>query len=52
MTDTAIKWTIKMNDAAARRYNKLLDEGVTVDVSTHQGRQLLGYNYLEILDPE
>jgi len=41
-----------MNDAAARRYNKLLDEGVTVDVSTHQGRQLLGYNYLEILDPE
>ncbi len=43
------QWTIKMNEAAAQRYNKLQDEGVTVDITTHQGRQQFGYNYLELV---
>jgi len=41
-------WILKLNDAAARRADKLESEGVTVDTSTHEGRKLIGYNYLEL----
>ena len=41
-------WTTKMNTATARRLDKLSGEGVVIDTSTHQGRQVIGYNYLEI----
>jgi hypothetical protein len=41
-------WTTKMNEATARRLNKLTDEDVTIDTSTHSGRQTIGYNYLEL----
>jgi hypothetical protein len=42
-------WTIKLNDAAARRADKLVSEGVEPDTSTHEGRKLIGYNYLELV---
>jgi hypothetical protein len=41
-------WTTKMNEATARRLNKLSDQGVEIDTSTHAGRQVIGYNYLEL----
>jgi len=41
-------WTTKMNEATARRLNKLSDQGVEIDTSTHVGRQVIGYNYLEL----
>ena len=41
-------WTTKMNEATSRRLDKLESEGVKVDTSTHQGRQVIGYNYLEL----
>jgi biotin operon repressor len=41
-------WTLKLNEATARRLNKLNDEGVKIDTSTHSGRQVIGYNYLEL----
>ena len=47
MTETDYYWTTKLNDAAARRLDKLESEGVKIDTSTHQGRKLIGYNYLE-----
>jgi len=31
-------WTTKMNEATARRLNKLSDQGVEIDTSTHAGR--------------
>lgn len=41
-------WITKMNEATSRRLDKLESEGVKVDTSTHQGRQVIGYNYLEL----
>jgi biotin operon repressor len=41
-------WTTKMNEATARRLNKLSDQGVQIDTTTHAGRQVIGYNYLEL----
>lgn len=41
-------WTTKLNDATNRRLEKLESEGVKIDTSTHAGRQVIGYNYLEI----
>jgi len=43
------RWSIKMNEASARRYNKLQDHNIEIDISTHKGRQYFGYNYLEFL---
>jgi biotin operon repressor len=37
-----------MNDATNRRVEKLQNEGVNINTSTHQGRQVIGYNYLEL----
>jgi hypothetical protein len=45
-------WTAKLNDATNRRLDKLMDEGVKVDTSTHQGRSKIGYNYLELVVEE
>ena len=41
-------WTTKMNTATNRRLEKLEKEGVKIDTATHQGRQVIGYNYLEL----
>lgn len=41
-------WTTKMNTATNRRLEKLENDGVDIDTSTHQGRQVIGYNYLEL----
>lgn len=41
-------WTTKMNTATHRRLEKLENDGVDIDTSTHQGRQVIGYNYLEL----
>jgi hypothetical protein len=41
-------WTLKLNNATNRRVEKLQNEGVNVNTSTHQGRQVIGYNYLEL----
>jgi len=40
-------WTTKLNDATNRRLEKLESDGIEVDISTHQGRKVIGYNYLE-----
>lgn len=42
-------WTLKLNDAAARRADKLAAEGINVDTSTHEGRKIIGYSYLELV---
>jgi len=42
-------WTPKLNDATNRRLEKLESEGVKVDTSTHAGRKVIGYNYLELI---
>lgn len=42
-------WTTKLNTATNRRLEKLESEGVKIDTATHQGRQIIGYNYLELL---
>ena len=41
-------WTTKLNTATNRRIEKLESEGVEIDTSTHQGRKLIGYTYLEL----
>jgi hypothetical protein len=41
-------WTTKMNDATNRRLEKLENEGVDIDTSSHEGRKAIGYNYLEL----
>ena len=41
-------WTTKLNTATNRRLEKLENEGVKIDTATHQGRQVIGYNYLEL----
>jgi len=40
-------WTLKLNEATARRTTKLQEEGVNVDTASHAGRKVIGYNYLE-----
>ena len=45
-------WTTKLNDATNRRLEKLESEGVKIDTSTHSGRQVIGYNYLEFVAEE
>ena len=45
-------WTPKLNTATARRLDKLENEGVKVDTSTHEGRQVIGYNYLELVSKQ
>lgn len=45
-------WTTKLNTATNRRLEKLESEGVKIDTSTHQGRQVIGYNYLELVGEE
>jgi len=41
-------WTTKLNDATNRRLEKLESQGVKIDTSTHQGRKVIGYNYLDL----
>ena len=41
-------WTTKLNTATNRRIEKLESDGVKIDTSTHTGRQVIGYNYLEL----
>jgi biotin operon repressor len=43
-----VYWTTKLNDASIRRVEKLESEGIKVDTNTHQGRKVIGYNYLEL----
>ena len=45
-------WTTKMNDATSRRLDKLAEEGVKIDTTTHTGRSQIGYNYLELVTEE
>ncbi len=49
MTETKHFWTTKLNDATNRRLEKLENEGVKINTSTHQGRKQIGYNYLELV---
>ena len=41
-------WALKMNEATNRRVEKLQNEGVNVNTSNHEGRKVIGYNYLEL----
>jgi hypothetical protein len=41
-------WTLKNTVAAERRVNKLVEEGVNVDMESHAFRSQLGYCYLEV----
>ena len=43
-----VSWTTKFNTATNQRLEKLEGEGVKVDTNTHEGRKLIGYNYLEL----
>jgi hypothetical protein len=45
-------WTTKMNDATARRLDKLAEQGVQIDTETHAGRQQINYCYLEFITEE
>ena len=45
-------WTLKLNEATARRTSKLQEEGVNIDTTTHTGRKQVGYNYLEYVKQE
>ena len=42
-------WTLKMNEATARRCDKLSDQGIKIDSTTHEGRTLIGYNYFDYI---
>jgi len=42
-------WTTKLNTATNRRLEKLESQGVKIDTETHSGRQVIGYNYLELV---
>ena len=41
-------YTIKSNSATNRRLQKLEEEGIEFDISTHEGRNILGYMYLNL----
>jgi len=45
-------WTTKLNTATNRRLEKLESQGVKIDTETHSGRQVIGYNYLELVGEE
>ena len=45
-------WTLKETTAAERRISKLAEDGVSVDMNSHQFRTKLGYNYIEYLENE
>jgi len=45
-------WTTKLNSATNRRLEKLENEGIDINTSTHEGRKLIGYNYLEHVSEE
>lgn len=45
-------WTTKMNNATTRRLEKLERDGLKTDTSTHEGRKVIGYNYLELASDE
>ena len=49
MTETNNYWVTKLNNATNRRIEKLESEGVKVNTSTHEGRKVIGYNYLELV---
>ena len=49
MTETSNYWTTKLNNATNRRIEKLESEGVKINTSTHEGRKVIGYNYLELV---
>jgi hypothetical protein len=49
MTETNYYWTTKLNNATNRRIEKLESEGVKIDTNTHNGRKVIGYNYLEFV---
>ncbi len=49
MTETNYYWTTKLNNATNRRIGKLESEGVKVNTNTHEGRKVIGYNYLELV---
>jgi len=49
MTETNYYWTTKLNNATNRRIEKLESEGVKVNTNTHEGRKVIGYNYLELV---
>ena len=49
MTETNNYWITKLNNATNRRIEKLESEGVKVNTSTHEGRKVIGYNYLELV---
>ena len=42
-------WTLKMNEATARRCDKLSDQGIKIDSTTHEGRKAIGYNYFDYI---
>ena len=42
-------WTLKMNNATARRCDKLSDQGIKIDSTTHEGRKVIGYNYFDYI---
>lgn len=41
-------WILKNTPAAERRVNKLVEQGINVDMESHSFRSTLGYNYLEV----
>jgi hypothetical protein len=45
-------WTTKLNNATSRRLEKLEKENVLINTNTHQGRKVIGYNYLELVFEE
>ena len=45
-------WTPKLNNATNRRLEKLEKDDVKIDTETHQGRKVIGYNYLELVVKE
>ena len=45
-------WTLKLNTATARRCDKLSDEGIKIETTTHEGRKQIGYCYFDYLVDE
>ena len=52
MTESNRYWTTKLNNATARRIDKLAEDGVQINVNTHEGRKVIGYNYLELVSDD
>jgi len=45
-------WTLKLNEATSRRCDKLSNEGIVINTTTHEGRKQIGYCYFDYLDDE